>query len=150
MKNNKQKQSLLEQLKKLPIIESACQKSGVARATFYRWKQKDKDFAKLADEAIAEGACLINDMAEGQLLAAIRDRNLTAILFWLRNNHEKYRSRVELSGRVEHLQKRELTPEEKKLIEKSLRLAMPKDETKELNNGIDNSQAYDRSNSSQL
>ncbi|MCX6741375.1 MAG: hypothetical protein NTY61_03190, partial [Candidatus Parcubacteria bacterium] len=45
---------------------------------------------------------------------------------WLKNRNRHYGDKVELSGRVEHLQKRELTPEEKELIEKSLRLAMPK------------------------
>jgi len=128
MKTGKQKQALLEQLKKTPIVQIACEKADVSRATFYRWKKDDAEFSKMADEAILEGSFLVNDMAESQLMSAIRDKNMTAIIFWLKNNHDKYRSRLELSGRVEHMQKRELTQEERELIKRSLRLAMPKKE----------------------
>lgn len=115
---------LLEQLKKTPIVQIACEKAGVGRATYYRWRKEDPEFAKTADEAIYEGSFLVNDMAESQLMSAIRDRNLTAIIFWLKHHHPKYATRVEVSGRIEHL-RQELTEEEKQLVERALRLAMP-------------------------
>jgi ACT domain-containing protein len=41
MKTNKEKDALLEQLKKTPIIQIACEKIGLSRTTYYRWYQAD-------------------------------------------------------------------------------------------------------------
>ena len=92
----KEKELILEQLKKTPIIQIACEKVGIARATYYRWKNADGKFSILAQEAILEGSRLINDMAESQLLSAIRDKNMTAIIFWLKHHHPAYETRVEI------------------------------------------------------
>jgi len=40
------KKLLIEQLKKTPIVQMACEKTGVARSTYYRWKKQNKTFAK--------------------------------------------------------------------------------------------------------
>ncbi len=130
------KMLLLEQLKKTPIVQIACEKAGIGRATYYRWRKKDKEFTKVADEAISEGSFLVNDMAESQLMSAIRDRNLAAIIFWLKHHHPAYTTRVEVSGRIEHL-RQELTEEEKQLVERALRLAMPA-QKEELDEEINN------------
>lgn len=123
MKKN-QKDLLLEQLKKTPIVQVACEKVGVSRATYYRWRKEDPKFAKASDLALSEGALLINDMAEMQLMSAIRNRNMQAIMYWLKHHHSSYATKVELSGRITHLRE-ELSDEEKELVEKALRLAMP-------------------------
>lgn len=118
IRKSKQIELLIEQLKKTPIIQIACEKVGLNRATYYRWYRDNKEFRKLVDEALSEGSLLVNDMAESQLLAAIRDQNLTAIIFWLKNHHKNYRTRVELSGSVSS--HRALTAEEEKMIQKAL------------------------------
>ena len=59
----------------------ASEKSGVGRATYYRWRKDDKEFAKSTDEALLEGSLLVNDMAESKLISAIRDQSLGAIVF---------------------------------------------------------------------
>ena len=92
----KEKELILEQLKKTPIVQIACEKVGISRATYYRWKNADRKFSMLAQEAILEGARLVNDMAESQLLSAIRDKNMTAIIFWLKHHHPAYETRVEI------------------------------------------------------
>ena len=51
MDNNKE--LVVEQLKKTPIVQIACEKTGIGRATYYRWRKEDAEFGKLADEAIA-------------------------------------------------------------------------------------------------
>ncbi|OGH13916.1 MAG: hypothetical protein A3H50_00030 [Candidatus Levybacteria bacterium RIFCSPLOWO2_02_FULL_37_10] len=56
----------------------------------------------IVDEALFEGNLLVNDMAESQLLSSIRDKNMTGIIFWLRNRHPNYASKVELSGQTKH------------------------------------------------
>ena len=41
------KKAIIEQLKKTPIIQVTCEKLGVSRATFYRWKKNDDKFSKV-------------------------------------------------------------------------------------------------------
>jgi hypothetical protein len=116
------KEILIEQLKKTPIIQIACEKCGVSRATFYRWKSEDLDFATKTDTAINEGLSLITDMAESQLISAIKDRNLPGIIFWLKAHHKDYKSKLELSGKVE-VDNKILTSEQQELIERAMKLA---------------------------
>lgn len=112
------KQTLIDQLNKTPIIHVACEKTGIARATYYRWRKDDEKFAAAADEAIHEGERIINDMAESQLISAIRDKNMTAIIFWLKSHHPLYANKVEVTGRIKHEYK--LSDEEEALITKAL------------------------------
>jgi hypothetical protein len=108
---------LIEQLKKTPIVQIACEKTSTGRATYYRWLEKYPEFAKRANEAIKEGEGLVSDMAESQLLAAIRDGNLRAVVFWLRNHHKNYTNRIEITSNNNN---EELSPDQQKLIEKAL------------------------------
>ncbi|MDP3696465.1 MAG: hypothetical protein Q8R55_00350 [Candidatus Taylorbacteria bacterium] len=124
MKNQKQKELFLEQLKKMPIVEIACKNAGIGRATIYRWKKESGEFAKKMEETILDGEALITDMSESQLVSLIRDRNFPAIQLWLRQHHPKYATKVELSGRIEHAQE-PLTAEEEALVREALRLALP-------------------------
>src|SRR3989338_10447984 len=66
VKTRAQKQAFLEQLPKYPIVQVACEKSGVGRSTYYAWRKDDKEFAKEADKAISSGELFINDMAESR------------------------------------------------------------------------------------
>ena len=83
---DRNKELIIEKLKSLPIIQIACEKIGIGRATYYRWREQDPEFADAANKAIREGQQFINDMAESQLLSAIKDQNMTAIIYWL-NHH---------------------------------------------------------------
>lgn len=120
-KKDKTKELLIEQLKRTPIVQLACEKIGISRATYYRWRKEDEEFIKITDESLAEGKLLVNDMAESQLMSAIRDRNMTAIIFWLKHHHPSYGTRVEITARIQD--KQELTSEQKALVEEALRLA---------------------------
>ncbi len=122
MKTDKNKEALIEQLKKTPIIQVSCEKVGIGRATYYRWKQEDQDFAVRTDEALAEGSALVNDIAESQLMSAIRDKNLTAIIFWLKHHHPTYATKVEVTARLK-ADNEVLTPEQEALVTKALKLA---------------------------
>ncbi|MFH1536033.1 MAG: phBC6A51 family helix-turn-helix protein [Patescibacteria group bacterium] len=118
VRQSKEKELLLEQFRKIPIIQVACEKSGVGRATYYRWRQDDPEFAKMADEALLEGSLLVNDMAESQLLQAIRNQNLGAIIFWLKHHHPSYANKLEVSGKL--TEEYHLNPEQEKLMIKAL------------------------------
>lgn len=115
------KKVVLEQLSKLPIVQIACQKSGISRASYYRWRIEDKKFSKDADVAIEEGVQMINDLSESQLITAIKNNNFSAVRFWLQNRHRAYTNKVEVLERVENNE--ELTAEQKKVIEGALALA---------------------------
>ena len=121
----KSKGRFLEQLEKTPIIQLACERSAVTRPTMYRWRERDKVFAIAVEKALHEGRLLVNDVAESQLMAAIRERNMTAILYWLKHHHPSYATKVEINAKI--TQNHEFVPEEKELILEALRCAaLPK------------------------
>jgi len=117
-KNKKIMKILIEELEKTPIIELACQRIGISRQTFYRWQDQDFEFKELTEESLEKGSCLINDMAETNLIKGIKDNNLTATIFWLKNRHNKFKNKVELSGRIKT--EIELSEEEKEIIKQSI------------------------------
>ena len=122
MKQNKLKEIIIKELKEMPIIQFACKKTGVSRATYYRWRNESKKFAKEADRALTEGEAFITDMSESQLVQLIKDRNFQAIQLWLRHHHLKYTNKVELTGNL-NVKEEPLTEKQKELVEKSLRMA---------------------------
>ncbi len=111
---------LLDQLKKTPIVQIACEKTNIGRTTYYRWRKEDEEFCVAADAALEEGNALVNDMAESQLLSAIRGQNLTAIIFWLKHHHAAYANRVEVTAKL--AEQDPLNPEQKSLIREAMRL----------------------------
>lgn len=122
MKNQSTKKLFLENLKKVPIIQVACEKSGVARATVYRWRKSDKQFSKKLDDALSEGEALVNDMSESQLITLIREKSFSAIRFWLNHRHDKFRDQVKIT--VQTPKQEELTAEQKLIVDQALQLAL--------------------------
>jgi hypothetical protein len=107
---DKDKKAILNRLSKMPIVEIACKQVGIPRSTYYRWRKADKNFANACDEAVERSADVVNDIAESQLIAAIKNKDMRAITFWLKHRHAAYRNKLELSGKVEA--KHELLPAE--------------------------------------
>ena len=120
-RQSKNKELLLEQLKKTPVVQIACEKAGVGRATYYRWRKEDSEFTKQSDQALHDGSLLVNDMAESQLMSAIKDKNMTAIIFWLKHHHPAYATKVEVTTNNKN-QDIELTEEQKALLNKALEM----------------------------
>lgn len=118
LRQNKDKELILQKLKQTPIIEVVCQKIGIARATFYRWKKSDKKFREAVEVAIDEGINLINELAESQLISAIKDKNLTSIIFWLKTHHSAYSPRLEVTTKDES----KLSKEQELMIIKAIKL----------------------------
>lgn len=116
------KSKLVAALRKTPIVEIACKQSGVPRSTYYRWRKEDEIFAEGADGALAHSLALINDLAESQLISAIKDKNLTAIIFWLKNHHGAYETRIKVDAKIRQ-EPQELTPEQIELVAQGLRHA---------------------------
>lgn len=122
IRRDKLRQALLAQLKRTPTIELACEKVGIARATYYRWTKTSKKFGKDAEMAIWEGRLFISDIAESQIFSLIRDKKIEAIKFWLTHNNPRYGNKLELSGTIA-TKDEPLTDEQKVLIKKALRLS---------------------------
>ncbi len=123
MITDKQKQLLLDQLRKTPIIQLACEKTGISRMTYYRLRRESQKFKRAADEALAQGELLINDLSEGVLISLIKEKNFQAVSLWLKQHHPKYAARLEISGRIEH-EDGNLSAKQKAIIKQALRLSM--------------------------
>ncbi len=121
VRQDQEKTMVIEQLKKSPIVQTVCEKLNISRNTYYRWRNDDKEFAKACDSALKEGSLLVNDLAENQLISAIKDKNMSAIIFWLRNNHSTYKNRLDITARLE--KEEALTPEQEATVREALRLA---------------------------
>ena len=116
---DKQKQLLLEQLKKTPVIEIACQKLGIGRTTFYRWQREDELFNEECYVALEQGTNLINDLAESKLIGQIQDGEFAAIRFWLQNHKNVYGNKLQISAGKSG----ELTDAEQEILKQSFELA---------------------------
>lgn len=132
MSRNKEadKKLLLAQLEKTPIIEAACKRINLPRSTLYRWFNEDEKFAKACDETIELSIGRINDLAESQLISAIKNQNMTAITFWLKHHHRAYETRLKVEASVDTTQQ-QLTPEQEELVSRALRMTglLPNKET---------------------
>ena len=120
MKKNKYQNQFLEELARIPIIQVACEKTGLSRNSVYRWRKEDVAFSKRMDEALAEGVALVNDMSESQLLNLIKEKNWPAISFWLKHRNDNYKNKLEISTKEDS---EELTPAQAKVVKQALKLA---------------------------
>ncbi len=120
MKKNKVKDKFFEELSKIPIVQVACEKTGLSRNSVYRWKKDDPSFAKEMEKALSEGVAFVNDMSESQLLTMIKEKNYQAISFWLRHRNDNYKNKIEITTREES---EEMTPSQKKIVRNALKLA---------------------------
>lgn len=90
MKKYRKSKKFLEELKAVPIVSLACEKTGISRNSVYEWRKNDNDFKKAMDEALENGTYSINDLAESKLINAIQKGEKWAIMFWLSNNKKNY------------------------------------------------------------
>lgn len=96
-KTEERKRMFLEAfIKNCGNITEACKKANICRATFYLWLAKDPIFEQKFEDAKES----LIDWAESQLYKAIREGNLTAIIFYLKTKakHRGYVERVEATG----------------------------------------------------
>ncbi|MEK7144417.1 MAG: phBC6A51 family helix-turn-helix protein [Patescibacteria group bacterium] len=94
VKTAEQKLAVLEHLTKCCIVQLACERVGVGRSTYYKWLSEDKEFKGLANKAINTGREYLNDIAISGLLKKIQEGHLTALIFWLKNNHVWFAERI--------------------------------------------------------
>lgn len=124
MKKSKVKQKFLDELKRIPIVQVACEKCGISRTSIYRWREKDKKFVGEMDTALVEGEALVNDLTEAQLLNMIKEKEWCAVSFWLRHRNPKFKEKLEISASIKH-ENEPLDPEQEQLLRDALKLALP-------------------------
>jgi len=120
MKKNKFQELFLLELEKVPIVQVACEKTNLSRNTVYRWRKEDCSFAQKMDESLAKGVSLVSDMSETQLLTLIKEKNWSAISFWLRHRNDNYKDKIEVVTKSDN---DKLTPSQAKIVKQALRLA---------------------------
>jgi len=86
----KDKKQFIKALQISPIVGDVCRKLDIARATYYRWRDSDPDFAAQSEEALRQSASSVSDLAESQLITAISEGDMRAITFWLTRRNENY------------------------------------------------------------
>ena len=119
MKKIKLQNQFFEELRKVPIVQVACEKTGLSRNSIYRWKKEDKEFSQKMDEAMTDGVAFVNDMSESQLLTMIKEKNWSAISFWLKHRNDNYKNKIEITTKEDF---EELTPEQEKVVREALKL----------------------------
>jgi hypothetical protein len=117
MKKDKTRDAFLEQLRKVPIVQVACEKVGISRNSVYRWRNSDEEFREQMENALVEGEAMVNDMSESQLISLIRDKNWQAISFWLRHRNPKFRERMEVTN-INKLEDK-MTPEQQAIVDEA-------------------------------
>lgn len=91
------KHKVVQHLKEIPIATYVCQRLGVPKATYYKWRKIDPAFLKASDEAIVSGKMHINDVAKSQLINHIKNGDHRAISFWLKHNDADFNSKLTLN-----------------------------------------------------
>ena len=117
-KNKASMQKMIEYLERTPIVESGCSKLGIARSTFYRWLE-DAEFKELVDQALQRGRSVVDDVAESHLVSGIKDGNMGAVKFWLANNNDRYKKKVQVI-------KQHMSPVSEEIVNHFLHLMYPK------------------------
>ncbi len=120
MKKNSHAPKFLEEMRKVPIVQVACEKVGISRNTVYRWIKEDAEFSKDFAEAEKAGVEFVNDMSESQLLQLIKDRKFPAIRLWLTNHHKRFATKP---LEAKHAHSNDLTDEQKDTIKQALQYA---------------------------
>ena len=92
MKKDRLQYVFLEHLKKVPVVQVACEKVGISRNTIYRWRDEDKVFCDAMDLALNDGCGLVNDMCESQIMNHIKQGHFSALTYWLSHHHPKYKN----------------------------------------------------------
>ena len=66
--------------KKGANVSATCSAANIGRRTFYYWRENDKDF----DAACKDVEEALVDFAESMLIEKINDKDLTAVIFYLK------------------------------------------------------------------
>lgn len=108
MVDDKTKQKLLKDLEKSGNVWSSCLKLNIHRSTYYRWKETDKDFRRLANTAERHGRENMCDIAKHALMLNVKDKKMEAIKYVLSHLDPPFRRKQ--TSNVVILHKKDIIP----------------------------------------
>jgi hypothetical protein len=92
-RTKKNKKLILDELEKNKgIVTIACRRVGITPKTFYRWLKADDEFAQQVDEVEWDQRSYV----ESKLMKKVANDDITAIIFYLKCNHPKYKPKSEI------------------------------------------------------
>ncbi len=97
MKKSRLTAKFLEELERVHIISTACERVGLSRQTIYRWMLLDPKFAEKVAKAIEMGLASVSDLAESKLISAINRGEPWAIKLYLMYNNKRYSPKKPIS-----------------------------------------------------
>ncbi len=115
--------NILEELERTPIIQVVCEKLGISRQTFYRWMNESEENFNDVKKALSAGVNLVNDVAESNILNAIKNKDLASTKYWLSHRHESYKkpfTHRDATGDIFEMKRIEDYYRNRKNIEKAL------------------------------
>lgn len=71
-------------------VSITCDAVGIHRSTYYDWLEKDERFRG----AVKEAKLRLGDDMEQVLVSRAVESSDTALIFWLKNNHDTYREKA--------------------------------------------------------
>lgn len=88
------KEKLLKEIEKSGNVYLSCMKTGIDKATFYRWRKDDKQFGKKATEAIKRGRENNCEIAEHALMMNVKEKKMDAIKYVLSHQSKIYKPKA--------------------------------------------------------
>jgi len=88
------KEKLLKEIEKSGNVYLSCMKTGIDKATFYRWKKDDKQFNKKATEAVKRGRENNCELAEHALMLNVKEKKMDAIKYVLSHQSKIYKPKA--------------------------------------------------------
>lgn len=82
-----ERKAFLEALEKTPFIALACKKTGISRATVYRWMRDDIDFRIAVKQAVHSIHDKLGEAAYSVVQEKVKEKNFTAARFVLTHYH---------------------------------------------------------------
>lgn len=115
------KKKIVEKLQTNPITSRACKELGIARSTFYRWKEEDKEFKITVEKSQMMGRAIICDVIESKLLNLLNSNNDETVFktakFLLLHLHPIYKNSNESMQYQKAKLKDEISREKEKFTE---------------------------------
>jgi hypothetical protein len=91
-KRDNQKRRFLKTLAEQGTVSCAAQAAGVSRMTAYRWREVNREFASLRDEAMETAV----DAVESALYQKARSGDTVPMIFYLKAHRPIYRDRLNI------------------------------------------------------
>lgn len=103
----------------LGVVDAACKTLKISRPCYYKWRQRDPEFAAKCDETRE----VTYDIVEGALLKKIREGDTACIIFFCKTKmkHRGYVERIEQTGKDgEALNTVKFTVDDKAIVERAI------------------------------